>query len=99
MAAAPSSWTWPTTRLTAYVHLPPDTANSSRYSALFLVHGGDGRCSLMNAFSGAMTPLPELAALLLLNPHYAIRKVVLDDSSSHPLIAVMEAIIAMHIKL
>ncbi|KAE8805750.1 hypothetical protein D1007_18095 [Hordeum vulgare] len=37
------------------------------YSAgdnMFFLHHNDGRCSVVNGFSGAATPLPELAALL-----------------------------------
>uniref|UniRef100_R7W8A3 KIB1-4 beta-propeller domain-containing protein n=1 Tax=Aegilops tauschii TaxID=37682 RepID=R7W8A3_AEGTA len=38
---------------------------------MFFHHGNDGRCSVVNGFSGAATPLPELAELLrshMVNP-------------------------------
>ncbi|KAM0863147.1 hypothetical protein ACQ4PT_044772 [Festuca glaucescens] len=70
---------------------------------MFFIHHKDGRCSLVNGFSGAATPLPELAALLeshMVNPcedefghKPSIRKVVMSSAASspnhHPLVAVL----------
>lgn len=81
------------------VRLPNDAAGcySAGDNMLFVMHD-DGRCSLMNAFSGAMTPQPELAALLRyykVDPHDGmyktrIEKVVVSmPSVVLPLIAVL----------
>ncbi|KAM3311170.1 hypothetical protein ACQJBY_031691 [Aegilops geniculata] len=45
----------------------PDDDGGPCYSAgdnMFFLHHNDGRCFVVNGFSGAATPLPELAALL-----------------------------------
>uniref|UniRef100_M8BL36 Uncharacterized protein n=1 Tax=Aegilops tauschii TaxID=37682 RepID=M8BL36_AEGTA len=81
--------------------IPDDAVSySAGENAFFLVHD-DGRCSLMDAFSGApVTPLPELAALLRardVNARYEllqpITKVVVSSAASaeleHRLVAVM----------
>ncbi|XP_045083457.1 uncharacterized protein [Aegilops tauschii subsp. strangulata] len=52
----------------------PDDDGGPCYSAgdnMFFLHHNDGRCFVVNGFSGAATPLPELAALLqshMVNP-------------------------------
>ncbi|XP_040255372.1 uncharacterized protein [Aegilops tauschii subsp. strangulata] len=81
------------------VRLPDDAAGcySAGENMLFVMHH-DGRCSLMDAFSGAMTPHPELAALLRyykVDPHdgmyrRSIEKVVVSaPSAALPVIAVL----------
>ncbi|KAM3384043.1 hypothetical protein ACQJBY_008607 [Aegilops geniculata] len=81
------------------VRLPGDAAGcySAGENMLFVMHD-DGRCSLMDAFSGAITPHPELAALLRyykVDPHdgmyrRGIEKVVVSaPSAALPVIAVL----------
>jgi hypothetical protein len=66
---------------------------------MFFIHHDDGRCSLVNGFSGAATPLRELAGALLasckvkafddklerkLYPDMQIKKVVMSSASAAP---------------
>ena len=78
------------------LHLPKH--DGTCYSAgenMFFLHHKDGRCSMVNGFSGVATPLPELAPLLkfnrMVNPcdsnfgrEPSIRKVVMSSPASSP---------------